>query len=204
MSGGGGGGGEGGEGADEAGGEWAGAFEDVAADGGGRLVGGEHHFEFGVDVIDVMEDDGFRGFGEDWGAVLVFAVMGADEVEEVEADLFGGGGEVLPWGVGGGVGELTPEPIDEFDAEGDVAEEFAGFGVGHVEAVGGEAVFPELAAVVEEDSCDDEVAVELGVGGADGGGGAHHLGDVFDETAAAGVMVFAGGSGAAEAFAEFG
>ena len=28
-------GGEGGEWADEAGGEWAGAFEDVAADGGG-------------------------------------------------------------------------------------------------------------------------------------------------------------------------
>ena len=99
---------------------------------------------------------------------------------------------------------MTPELIDEFDAEGDVAEEFAWFGVGHVEAVGGEAVFPELAAVVEEDPGDDEVAIDHGVGGADGGGGAHHLGDVFDETAASGVMVFAGGAGAAEAFAEFG
>jgi hypothetical protein len=168
------------------------------------LIGGEHHFEFGVDVIDVVEDDGFRGFGEDGGAELVFAVVGSDEVEEVEADVFGRRLEVLPWGVGWGFGELTPEPIDEFDAEGDVAEEFAGFGVGHVEAVGGEAVFPEFAAVVEEDSCDDEVAIYHLVGGADGGGGAHHLGDVFDETAASGVMVFAGGSGAAEAFAEFG
>ena len=83
-------GGEGGEWADEAGGERAGAFEDVAADGGGGLIGGEHHFEFGVDVVDVVEDDGLRGFGEDGGAVLVFAVVGSDEVEEVEADVFGG------------------------------------------------------------------------------------------------------------------
>lgn len=54
------------------------------------MIGGEHHFEFGVDVVDVVEDDGFRGFGEDGGAVLVFAVVGSDEVEEVEADVFGG------------------------------------------------------------------------------------------------------------------
>jgi hypothetical protein len=53
------------------------------------LVGGGHHFEFGVDVIDVVEDDGFWGFGEDGGTELVFAVVGGDEVEEVEADIIG-------------------------------------------------------------------------------------------------------------------
>lgn len=70
----------------------------------------------------------------------------------------------------------------------------AGFGVG---------VFPEFSAVVEENAGDEEVLVEVGVSDGNGFGGAHHLSDVFDEAATAGVVVFASGSGAAEAVTEF-
>lgn len=74
---------------DEVGGEWEGAFEDVWCDFLRIRVDGSGHFEFGVEVIDVVEGKGFGGFGEDGRAKFVFAVVAGDEVEEVEAYLFG-------------------------------------------------------------------------------------------------------------------
>jgi hypothetical protein len=175
-------------------------------DVGGDLLGGgvaaAEHLELGVDVINVMKGDGFWGLGEDGGAVFELAVVGGDEVEEVEADVLAGGVEQGPGGGFWEVHEIAPEFIDQFEAEGDVAEHLAVELVGLGEAGLGVAVFPKLAAVVKEDAGDEEVLIELWVNGAEGAAGAGHLGDVLDQTATAGVVILAGGGGAAEALAE--
>ncbi|SDT97611.1 hypothetical protein SAMN05444156_1196 [Verrucomicrobium sp. GAS474] len=196
-------GGVGGEGDDGVAFEGGAAFVDAGGDLGFFGEGAAEHFDAGVEVVEVVEGPGFGGAGGDGGAVFALAVVGGDEVEEVEADGFGGGlvaggGGEFEFGV---VLEGAPEVVGEFDADGDVAHEFSDEGVGHEEALGLVVVFPEFAAVVEEDAEDDEVPVEVGVDGAEGLGAADHLGDVFDEAAAAGVVVVAGGGGAAEFFA---
>ena len=56
---------------------------------------------------------------------------------------------------------------------------------------------------MEEDAREKEVFVEIRVGGADRGGGSHHLGHVFHQSATSGVVIPPGGGGAAEAFPEF-
>ena len=110
-----------GEGFDGGGVEGADAFEDAGGDLGLFGVSGEDHFEAGVEVVDEMEGNGFRGFGFDRGAELHFAVVGGDEVEEVKADVFGGRGEGFPLVER----EFAPEGVDEFDSDADVAEKFA-------------------------------------------------------------------------------
>ena len=62
-------------------------------------------------------------------------------------------------------------------------------------------VFPKLAAIMEEDTGKDEIAVEFRIDGTQRVGGTHHLGDVLDEAATAGVVVFPSGGGTAEAVA---
>ena len=190
------------EGGDDAGGPGAEAVVDVGGEFFGGGVAAAEHFEFGVDVVDVVEGDGFGGLGEDGGAEFEGAVMGGDEVEEVEADVLGVGVEEGPGGGFREVHEVAPEFVDEFEAEGDVAEHFAVEVVGLGEAGLGVAVFPHFAAVVEEDAGDEEVAIEVGIDGAEGVGGAHHLGDVLDEAAAACVVIFAGGGSAFVAVGE--
>ena len=71
------------EGGDDAGGPGAEAVVDVGGEFFGGLVAAAEHFEFGVDVVDVVEGDGFGGLGEDGRAEFEGAVMGGDEVEEV-------------------------------------------------------------------------------------------------------------------------
>lgn len=77
------------QGPDGVAGHGAAAFEDVGGEESGGGVGVGEHFQFGVDIVDVVEEDSFRGAGEDGGAELVFAVMRADEVQEMQADGFG-------------------------------------------------------------------------------------------------------------------
>lgn len=192
-----GGGEEGGKGGDEADVEGADALGDVGGDFGGGGEGGPDHFEFGVEVVDEVEGEGLGGFGLDGSTEFEFAVVGGDEVEEVEADGFVFGGEVFPGFAL--VGEVVPEAVDEFESDDDVAEHFAVELDGEVEAIFGRAGFPEFAGVVEKDAGEEEIAVEFGVGLADGMGRAEHLGDVGDESAAAGMVEGAGGGGALEA-----
>ena len=94
-----------------------------------------------------------------------------------------------------GVDQIAPQFVDQFDPKGNVTHHLAVQTQGLRESRLGVVVFPELAAVVEEDSGDEKVGVQVGVDCADRGCGTHHLGDMFDQATAARVMVpFGGGS----------
>jgi len=181
-------------------GEREGAFVDAGAVLLGELlifaVGVVEHFKFGVEVVDVMEGEGFWGAWKGGRSEFVSAVVGSDEVEEMKEEEVVVGAEVIPGGVL--FEEFTPEVAADLHAEGDVAEHFTFEGVVLGERGGVVGVFPEFPAVMEKDADVEEVEVERGVSGGEGVGAAHHLGDVLDKAAAAGVVVFAGGGGAAE------
>jgi len=181
--------------------EWAHFFVNARSDERKLKVTHGEDFEFGVEIIDLMQGDGFGCFGNDGGAKFVRAVMGDDEMEKMEAHLFGGRLKIGP-GVELGL-KFAPEGIDEFDADGDVTEEFAAFVEGDVEAVFGDMIFPKFAAVVEQGAGEQQVAVEHGINRGESVGGAHHLRGVFDETAASGVVNEAGTCAASETGAEF-
>lgn len=138
-----------------------------------------------------MQGVRFWGARERGGAELVGSVMGGHEVEEVQADVLGAGIEVLPLIEF----EISPKFIEQFETERDVAHHFSVEGLDLVEASLGIGVFPELAAVVEKDARDEEVAIEFRVDRVQGQCAAHHLGDVFYEAASARVVVFFRGGG---------
>ena len=127
------------------------------------------------------------------------AVVGGDEVKEMEADEFVGRLEQRPGGSGFGVEHVSPEFVDDLESEGDVTEHLSGEVVRLGEAGLGVAVFPELAAVVKKDAGEEQVSIEVGIDAVQGHGRAHHLGDVLDETSAPGVVIVPCGGGAAEA-----
>jgi len=141
-----------------------------------------------------------REFWEEWVSRIRADRGGTDEMEEVKADVFRAGLEVGP----SGEIEVAPEFVDQLHPERNVTQHFAVKGVKLVEAGFGVGVFPEFSGVVEEDTDEDEVDVELGIDGADGLGGAHHLSDVLDEAATASVVVFSGGRSSAKTSAELG
>ena len=68
------------------GGEGEFAFVDSGGDLLRALVGHAEHFKFGIEVVDVVEGKRFRGAGEGRRSELELAVVGGDEVEEVEAE----------------------------------------------------------------------------------------------------------------------
>ena len=71
---------------DEVGGQREAFFVDAIGKHRGLLIGVLHHFEFRIDVVDVMECDGFGRARQGRRAELILAVMGGDEVEEMEAE----------------------------------------------------------------------------------------------------------------------
>ena len=101
-------------------------------------------------------------------------------------------------------GEFTPEFVHEFEAQGNMPKHFAMKKVKLIEATLRVGVFPELAAVVKEDSSYDKVASECVLYRAHSGGTSHHLGDMFDQSASSGMVISPGRSGATEAFAKLG
>ena len=65
-------------------------------------------------------------------------------------------------------------------------------------------ILPQFSTVVEEDTREQEIAVECGIGRADRGCAPHHLGGVLDQTAAARVMISPRGGGPSKPIAEVG
>ena len=62
----------------------------------GLRVGIADHFEFRIEVIDVMERKGFRSPWEHRRAEFELAVVATDQMEEVEAGDLSGGFERFP------------------------------------------------------------------------------------------------------------
>ena len=78
------------------------------------MVGLFHHLKLGVDVVDMVKDLSFWCAWECGGAELMGSVVGCDEVEEVDSDVFVARGKFLP-GVCGfyaGGDHLVPEFVD--------------------------------------------------------------------------------------------
>ena len=121
-----------------------------------------------------------------------------DEVQEVQTDILRGGFESFPIFER----EFSPERIHDLDADRNVAEQFATEFARNSKTRLRGAHFPKFAAIVEKHSGEKEVAVEHGIGRANGIGGAHHLARVPEQTASVGVVVVAGGGGALEAGSE--
>lgn len=149
------------------------------------FVSGGKHFEAGVDVVDEVEESGLRGFGFDRGSILELAMMGSDQVEEVQADVLRGGCERFPFLDR----EFSPKGIDEFDSDGDVAEEFAPDFARHLKAQLRWAHFPELSRIVEQNPGKKEIPIQVGIDPAQGGCGAHHLRGMPEQSAAVCVVV---------------
>lgn len=166
------------------------------------LVGHAEHFKFGIEVVDVVEGKRFRGAREGGRAELQLSVVGGDEVEEVETNVVACGIKGEPALGCVPVEEVAPEFVDEFDAERNVSEHFAMEGNVLGKARLRVLILPELATVVKEDASDKEVLVEARVDGADRAGTSHHLGNVFQESPATGMVILFGCRGPTEAFAE--
>ena len=79
-----------------------------------------------------------------------------NEVQQMEAHVFALRLEVLPIFERKG----SPEGVDQFNPDIDVTEQLAQFVERHGETVLLHTVFPKLAAVVEENPCLQQVAVQ--------------------------------------------
>src|SRR5512145_3101090 len=121
-------------------------------------------------------------------------------MEQVKPDVLGGGLKVLP----GLEWELAPEGVDHFDSDADVTEEFAAEFAGNLESRLWRAHFPELAAVVDENSREQEITVESRISGAKSIGAPEHLRSVAKQASTEGVMVVARGRGSTEACSKLG
>ena len=169
-------------------------FEDAGGDFVLFVVGTEDHFQAGIEIVDVVEGEGFGGFGLDGGSVLELSVMGGDEVQEMQANVFGGWLQGFPL-----IGhDFTPKGVDEFDADADVAEELAAEFPRDVEALLGRAHFPQLAAVVEERAGQEQVAVQAWIHDGNRVRSFHHLRGVAQQTSAEGMVIAPGSGGSAE------
>ena len=121
----------------------------------------------------------------------MLTMVAADQMQEVQARIVGSGLEVRPCFCVLGFHQIAPEFVDHFDAQRDVAHHFAGKGKGLRETMLRIGVFPKLAAIVKQHAGKHQVAIELRVHTANRIGRAHHLRDMFDESATTSMVVFA-------------
>ena len=136
-----------------------------------------------------MERPGFGRFRHHRRAELQFAVVGREQMEQVQAHVLAGR---LQGGPGRGLlrGEhFAPERIHQFDADGDVAEHFPALVEGHGKAIRRQGVFPQFSRIVKEHSGDEQIGVERGVGRRDRQRRAHHLRHVLDQPTAPRMMI---------------
>ena len=55
----------------------------------GRIDGFPEYFQLGIQQVDHMQDKSFRGFGDFRGAEFLFAVMGYDQVPDLQGKIGG-------------------------------------------------------------------------------------------------------------------
>ena len=130
------------------------------------------HAHFSVEVVDHGDEDGFGGGGHSGGAPFFFALVTENNVFEALGQVgveFG-----LDRGFAGGA-----------EAEYDVALQGA-----DAADLGGEIslILFELTDVVEENAGDGEVGIDLRVEGEERPRGTHHVGGVFEQAVAVGVV----------------
>ena len=175
------------------------AFVDARSDFGLAGVGHREHFQFGVEIVDHVEGDGFRRLGLDGRTELKFPVMRGDEVKEVQADIIRSGLDAPP----GLERQLAPEGVHRFDTDADVPEKLTAQLSWDFKPRLRWTHFPEFPAVVKKNTGEQQVTVENRVGAANGRGGTHHLSSVAKQTAAVGVVIVPRGGGPLEAGSEF-
>ena len=113
-----------------------------------------------------MEQGRLGRLGQDRGTKLQLPVVGGDQMEEMQAHLLGGGGELLP----ALLGEIPPDRVHQFDPDREMAEEFTPEFRHNAEPTLRRAGLPELARVVEEDTRDDQIPVKFRIDTAEGEG----------------------------------
>ena len=97
----------------------------------------------GIEVVDVREDDGFEGFGDDGGAHFEFAVVRQNHVQELRAQVLREVFDGVHFSVGDGATNF------------EVAKQFPDGGVVDVHALGELFGFTD---VVEENPGDEQIA----------------------------------------------
>src|ERR1700686_123 len=82
------------------------------------------HFESGIEIVDVIERHRFRSFWNNRRSELLLTMMRANEMQEVKPDILGRRGELVPalrvFGA-----QSSPERVHQFEADGDVSDQFA-------------------------------------------------------------------------------
>ncbi len=151
------------------------------------MEGGADGGHFGVEVVHVMEDEGFADHGEFGRAELVFAVVADEDVLDYRFQV-GGKADDGVHSVGYG-----------FQFHDDVAEELAFVGVGDGAVV---AEFIEFADIVEHGGHQKKIDIKLGIVRGDLFGQAAETDDVFEQAADVGVVHAFGGRGALQAFGD--
>src|ERR1700686_1078474 len=98
-----------------------------------EIAGGEH-FQPRIEIVDVMERHRFRSFWNNRRSELLLTMMRANEMQEVKPHILGRRGELFPalrvFGA-----QSSPEQVHQFEADGDVSDQFAAFVVVHDETV---------------------------------------------------------------------
>ena len=84
-----------------------------------------------------------------------------------------------------------------------MSDQFAALVIIHDEPILGERVLPKFSRIVEEDTSDQQIAIQLRIQRRDLFRYAHHLRGVLNQSAAPRVMIVARGSCATEPVAPF-
>src|ERR1700704_1741016 len=125
--------------------------------------------------------------------------MRRNQVEQVKPDFFGGGRKVFPFFQR----KFAPEGVDEFYADADMAKQFAAQIARDLKADFRRTHLPHFAAIVNEDTREQEVAVERGINHAQCAGCSHHLRSVAKQAAAKGMVVVPSRGSAAKPRSKF-
>ena len=104
--------------------------------------------------------------------------MRADQVEQVQAHIFGWRRKLFPalrvFGA-----QSSPERVNQFETDRDVSDQFAAFVIVHDETVFRQSVFPELTGIMKEDSGDEKIDIQLWIKWPKRHRNSHHLRSVL-------------------------